>query len=93
MPKKITADAPRMRKSQVAKLRVAILELQSVRPYLTSDLDQTMRDELQQTLERAGAAIMSIAKWMGEMKSTPAGPRRGSVKAPLVMGDRESNDA
>lgn len=74
MPKRLTSEAPRVRKAQLAKLKVVQLELKSVLPYLTADLDAETKRETITTLRSASEKLAGIARWLETQGQKPGNP-------------------
>lgn len=74
MPKRLTADAPRMKRAQLARMKVAMLEMKGVQPYIVADMDADTRREVQTTLLRVSETIASVARWIGEPARKPSKP-------------------
>lgn len=86
MPKRASADSPRVRKAQFAKLKLTILELQSVRPYITADTDADTRREMRASLAGSIEKIQSILRWLDAVDKPTTGMRKGTLKNPIAMG-------
>jgi hypothetical protein len=86
MPKRMSADSPRVRKAQFAKLKLVILELMSVKPYIMADVDDDTRKEMRASLTGAIEKLNSIIRWVDSSGGKVTGPRKGSLKNPIPMG-------
>lgn len=94
---RLSVDQPRARRAVEAKLKLVLLELQGVKPYLTADMDDDTRKDVESTVRRCSEVLVIIAKAVGEMTDikrrripgkflpgNPGGPGRGH-RGPISM--------
>lgn len=86
MPKRMQQDSPRIRKAYYAKMKLVMLELMSVRPYLMADADAATRQEMKDTIGASIVKLESIIRWIDTLANVQKGPRKGSPQRPIPMG-------
>ena len=77
---KLSADLPRARRAVEAKLKMVILELQGVKPYLTADMDADTRKDVESTVRRAAEVLGVIAKSVSEKTNVKRRRHAGNFK-------------
>lgn len=77
---KLSADLPRARRAVEAKLKMVILELQGAKPYLTADMDDATRKEVEATMRRTSEVLLTIAKSVSEMSNVKRRRHAGAFK-------------
>lgn len=87
MPKRMSVDSPRVKKAQFAKLKLVILELMSVKPYIMADVDEDTRREMKASMAGSIEKLQALIRWVDSCSAPkPVGPRKGSPKSPISMG-------
>lgn len=93
MPKRMSVDSPRVKKAQFAKLKLVILELMSVKPYIMADVDEDTRREMKASMTGSIEKLQALIRWVDSCSAPkPAGPRKGSLKNPISMGSVPTKD-